>query len=219
MTVGGTRTEFLLLPGDLVIVEAGEVTLPSGVRVDANEPWWAAQVAEPFAHSRLRGQRPESCIVGILWLDVVAEDEVNTTAAAAAERTLWRLLQNASERVRYGVLLKRADRSPYVLQRESFATAGITSSWDAELGLVYELPETLVEELDDVLEERAAPLAPLAVSAQDQASDEESDEDEQSERRASTAANGQTLLVQLQRGQAPLHRPQRTDRVDYRQWM
>ena len=64
----------------------------------------------------------------------------------------WRLVSNGADTVRYGSLVNNEDGTPFVIQHESFQAAGLSRAWELEHGLVYELPDALVEQLDDLTE-------------------------------------------------------------------
>ena len=207
-----SREENLLLPRDIVFIVPGDEEQeegPRGIYVDSSESWWAAQVSKSFPHSRLSGQRPESCVVHVLWCDRIDGS------------SRWRLVSNGADTVRYGSLVKNEDGTPLIIQHESFDSAGLSRGWESEHGLVYELPDALVEQLDDLTEDAPLPVGlPVGAAGEAEVNAEEEDAEGQDtalEQRATARADAQTLSLQLQRGH--LARERRCTRVDvdYRQ--
>ena len=87
-----------------------------------------------------------------------------------------------------------------------------------EHGLVYELPDALVETLDDLTEDAPTPVA--AAGDEVEADAEEADAEGQDtalEQRATARADAQTLSLQLQRGHVARERRCTRVEVDYRQ--
>ena len=122
--LGHSRDEYLYLEGDISFCVAGDVVRADKSGADAAEElWWAFQLASRFAHSRLTGLRPESCTIEILWLDKCNGG--------------YRLVPDASEKIKYGSIIKEEDGSPIMVRRESMEARGLTSIWQDEVGLVY----------------------------------------------------------------------------------
>ena len=179
--LGHSRDEFLYLEGDLSFCVAGDVERAdkSGVD-DAEEQWWAFQLASRFAHSRLTGPRPDMCTIEILWLDKCDGG--------------YRLLPNASEKIKYGSIIKGEDGSPIMVRRESMEARGLVTTWQEEVGLVYTLPTELCSQLDERLDELEAGGATRVDAGSDaELSDDEHDEDRATEQRATASALQQTL--------------------------
>ena len=130
-------------------------------------------------------------------------------------------MSNGADTVRYGSLVKNEDGTPLIIQHESFDSAGLSRGWESEHGLVYELPDALVEQLDDLTEDAPLPVGlPVGAAGEAEVNAEEEDAEGQDtalEQRATARADAQTLSLQLQRGH--LARERRCTRVDvdYRQ--
>ena len=127
-------------------------------------------------------------------------------------------MSNGADTVRYGSLVKNEDGTPFVIQHESFQAAGLSRAWELEHGLVYELPDALVEQLDDLTEDAPTPVT--AAGDEVEADAEETDADGQDtalEQRATARADAQTLSLQLQRGHVARERRCTRVEVDYRQ--
>ena len=124
-------------------------------------------------------------------------------------------MSNGAETVRYGSLVKKEDGTPLIIQHESFDSAGLSRGWESEHGLVYELPDALVEQLDDLTEDAPPPVGLPMGAAGDEAevnAEENAAEGQDIEQRATARADAQTLLLQLQRER--LARERRCTRVD-----
>ena len=129
---------------------------------------------------------------------------------------------DASERVKYGSLLKEeAGGLPIMVQHEALEAQGLTTQWQDAVGLVYSLPPALILQLDARIDEldmgrsgtRADECDGSDGSDDDEEDGVERERDRASERCATTVANQQTLLSQLQRGSGPrvLRNVARTD--------
>ena len=127
------------------------------------------------------------------------------------------MVPDASEKIKYGSIIKEEDGSPIMVRRESMEARGLTSIWQDEVGLVYVLPTELYSQLDERLNEVEAGGAMRVgddAGSDADVSDDEHEQDRATEQRATAAANQQTLLLQLQRGlgaQVELRAVPRTD--------
>ena len=109
-----------------------------------------------------------------------------------------------------------------MVRQEALEERGLASRWQDEVGLVYSLPQELIDQLDGRIDELEAGMSGAGTSGANgrTVSDEDEDEDESNrdrhtEVRAAVTANQQTLLVQLQRGQGARVQLRHVQRTDY----